>query len=109
MARKLSAAQAKSQLADCLRKAENGETVIITRHGKAVAALVGMDRVALLGRRNRRAGAGLAGLGGGWESSEELVRGLGKGGGRRPSRPRPRGSGGLRFDPAPHARGPRRR
>lgn len=39
MARKLSAAQAKSQLADCLRKAESGESVIITRHGKAVAAL----------------------------------------------------------------------
>ncbi len=48
MARKLSAAQAKSHLADCLRKAENGEPVIITRHGKAVAALVGMDRVALV-------------------------------------------------------------
>src|SRR5438046_6868886 len=40
MARRLSAAQAKSQLADCLRKAENGESVIITRHGKPVAALV---------------------------------------------------------------------
>ena len=51
---KLSAAQAKSQLAECLRKAENGEPVIITRHGKAVAALVGMDRVVLPRERGTR-------------------------------------------------------
>jgi prevent-host-death family protein len=89
MARKLSAAQAKSQLADCLRKAENGEPVIITRHGKAVAALVGMDRVALLGQRNRRAGAGLAGLVGGWKGSEDLVRALTKVRRTRPRRPIP--------------------
>jgi prevent-host-death family protein len=87
MTRKLSAAQAKSQLADCLRKAENGEPVIITRHGKAIAALVGVDRVALGTRRTTRAGAGLAGLAGGWKGSEELVRAL-KGVRRtRPRRP----------------------
>jgi len=89
MARKLSAAQAKSQLADCLRKAENGEPVIITRHGKAVAALVGMDRVALLGRAPRRGGAGLAGLVGGWKGSEDLVRALTKVRRTRPRRPIP--------------------
>lgn len=76
MARKLSAAQAKSQLADCLRKAENGEPVIITRHGKAVAVLVGMDRAALPGRKDTRTGAGLANLVGGWKGSEDLVRAL---------------------------------
>ena len=91
MARKLSAAQAKSQLADCLRKAENGEPVIITRHGKAVAALVGMDRVALLERWNRRAGTGLAGLVGGWKGSEDLVRALTKVRRTRPRRPIPLG------------------
>ena len=89
MARKLSAAQAKSQLADCLRKAENGEPVIITRHGKAVAALVGMDRVALLGRRDKRSGAGLGGLVGGWKGSEDLVRALTKVRRTRPRRPIP--------------------
>ena len=78
MARKLSAAQAKSHLADCLRKAENGEPVIITRHGKAVAALVGMDQVALPRQKDARAGAGLAGLAGGWKGSEDLVQALTK-------------------------------
>jgi prevent-host-death family protein len=88
-ARKLSAAQAKSQLAACLRKAENGEPVIITRHGKAVAALVGMDGVALLSRRDTRAGAGLASLVGGWKGSEDLVRVLTKVRRTRPRRPIP--------------------
>lgn len=85
MARKVSAAQAKARLADCLRKAENGEPVIITRHGKPVAALVGMDRVALGTRRDTRPGAGLAALAGGWKGSEELVKAL-----RRVRRSRPR-------------------
>ena len=89
MARKLSVAQAKSQLAACLRKAENGEPVIITRHGKAVAALVGMERAELLGRRDRRSGAGLAGLVGGWKGSEDLVRTLTKVRRTRPRRPIP--------------------
>jgi prevent-host-death family protein len=58
MGRTLSASQAKAQLADCLRKAEHGEAVIITRHGKAVAALVAVDRVSRLGRKDVHAGAG---------------------------------------------------
>lgn len=78
MARKLSAAQAKSQLADCLRRAESGEPVIITRHGKPVAALVGVDRVALPERRGVRAAGGLADLAGGWKGSEHLVKALAK-------------------------------
>jgi prevent-host-death family protein len=76
--RKLSAAQAKSQLADCLRKAETGEAVIITRHGKPVAALVGVDRVASLNRRDARGGDGLAGIAGGWKGSDDLVKALAK-------------------------------
>jgi len=88
MTNKLSAAHAKSQLADCLRKAENGEPVIITRHGKAVAALVGVDRVALGTRRTMR-GAGLAGLAGGWKGSEELVKALKSVRRTRPRRPIP--------------------
>ena len=87
VARKLSAAQAKSQLADCLRQAENGEAVIITRHGKAVAALVGLDRVALSKGRDTRAGVGLAALVGGWKGSEDLVRMLTKTRRTRPRRP----------------------
>ncbi len=87
MVHKLSAAQAKSQLADCLRKAEHGEPVIITRHGRAVAALVAVDRVALPGRKDMRAGAGLAGLAGGWKGSEDLVKALSKLRRTRPRRP----------------------
>jgi prevent-host-death family protein len=87
MTRELSAAQAKSRLADCLRRAENGESVIITRHGRAVAALVGVDRVALAKRKHTRKGAGLAGLAGGWKGSEELVKALRKTRRTRPRRP----------------------
>jgi prevent-host-death family protein len=79
MARSVSAAQAKSQLAECLRKAESGEAVIITRHGKPVAMLIGGDRMALIGRRgSRRGGGGLGDLAGGWEGSEDLVKALAK-------------------------------
>ncbi len=86
-ARRISAARAKSQLAECLRSAEHGEPVIITRHGKAVAALVAVDRVALDGRKTARAGGGLAGIAGGWKGSEMLVKAL-----RKTRRTRPRRS-----------------
>jgi len=78
MAPKLSAAQVQSQFADCLRTAENGEPVIITRHGKPVAALVSVDRVALTNRRDARGGGGLADVAGGWKGSEDLVKALTK-------------------------------
>jgi len=87
MARKLSTAQAKSQLADCLRKAENGEPLIITRHGKPVAALVGIDRIALPKLTGARAAGGLAELAGGWKGSNALVRTLAKLRRTRPRRP----------------------
>jgi len=91
IARRLLAAQAKSHLTDCLRKAEGGESVIITRHGKAVAALVAVDRVALPRRKDMRGGAGLAGLAGGWKGFEDLVKALGKLRRTRPRRPAPLG------------------
>jgi prevent-host-death family protein len=87
LARKLSAARAKSQLADCLRKAESGEPVIITRHGKAVAALVAVDRVAIGANGLARPGAGLAGLVGGWQGSDQLVKALRPVRRTRPRRP----------------------
>ena len=88
MTRRLSAAQAKSRLADCLRKAERGESVIITRNGKPVAALVAVDRVKLPKPKNARTGAGLAGLAGGWKGSEDLAASRSRrsrGDGRRPA------------------------
>lgn len=75
MATTVSAATAKAQFAECMRKAEAGDPVVITRHGKAVVALVRADRLEQL-ERLRSAGpqAGLAGLAGGWRGSLELVR-----------------------------------
>jgi len=87
MTRQLSAAQAKSRLADCLRKAEHGESVIITRNGKPVAALVAVDRVTLPKPKPGRTSAGLAGLAGGWKGSEDIVKSL-----EKPRRTRPRRS-----------------
>jgi prevent-host-death family protein len=73
----VSAAEAKAHFADCLRCAERGEAVVITRHGKAVAALVSASELREI-ERLRAAGpeAGLAGLAGGWKGSEEFVRAL---------------------------------
>ena len=68
-------AKAKAMLAKWVRAAEEGEPVIITRHGKPVAALVRVEDVERL-ERLRAAGpaGGLASLAGGWEDSDELVR-----------------------------------
>jgi len=73
----VSAAKAKAEFADCIRKAEAGEPVVITRHGRAVVALVRADRLQQLERLGSAGpAAGLAGLAGGWRGSEELVRAL---------------------------------
>jgi antitoxin (DNA-binding transcriptional repressor) of toxin-antitoxin stability system len=54
---------------------ENGRSVVITRDGRAVAALVPLEEVEHLARL-RAAGSetGLASVAGGWEDSDELVR-----------------------------------
>ena len=71
----VSAAKAKAEFAGCIRKAEAGDPVVITRHGKAVVALVRADRLQQLERLGAAGPAGgLAGLAGGWRGSEELVR-----------------------------------
>ncbi len=44
MVMQASVAQAKSQLADLLRRAERGEEVVIARHGQPVARLVAIQR-----------------------------------------------------------------
>lgn len=73
----MSAALAKSHFADCLRRAEAGEPVVITRHGRAVVALVPAAELKQL-ERLRRAGpkAGLASIAGGWKGSGEPVRAI---------------------------------
>jgi prevent-host-death family protein len=85
MARTVTAAEAKSGLAECIRKAESGEAVTITRHGKPVAVLVAAERMASIAGGRARRGGGLAALAGGWKGSEEFLRMLAK---RRRSRVR---------------------
>jgi prevent-host-death family protein len=74
MTKTITAAAAKARFAEHLRSTEQGHEVVITRHGKAVAALIPADELAQLKRlRAARPEDGLAGLAGGWEGSEALV------------------------------------
>ena len=77
MTKTVSAAEAKAHFSDCIRRAEEGDPVVITRHGKAVAALVSAKELKQF-ERLRSAGpeAGLAGLAGGWPGAEELILAL---------------------------------
>lgn len=70
----LSLAEAKATLSEAIREAESGSPVLITRHGKPVAALVRAEDLATL-ERLRLAGPqqGLASIAGGWEGSDEFV------------------------------------
>ncbi len=67
--------EVKAKLSEYIRVAEHGEPVVITRHGQAVAAIVGPEEIETL-QRLRAAGpkGGLASVAGGWEDSDDLVR-----------------------------------
>jgi len=87
----LPVAEAKATFGECLRQAERGAPVIVTRHGKTVAAIVSMEDYERL-RRLRAAGpeGGLASLAGGWKGSDALVDavlGTRRSRGRRGARP----------------------
>ncbi len=75
MDKSISVAEAKATFSECIRKVEAGSSVLITRHGKPVAALVRPSDLEHL-ERLRKAGpeSGLASISGGWEESEELVK-----------------------------------
>lgn len=75
MATTVSAARAKAEFAACLRQAEMGDPVVITRHGKPVVALVRADRLRQI-ERLRASGpeSGLVSLAGGWRGSAALAR-----------------------------------
>jgi prevent-host-death family protein len=74
MEKSISVAEAKATLSECIRQVESGSFMLITRHGKPVAALVRPADLEHL-ERLRKAGpeSGLAGIAGGWENSEELA------------------------------------
>ncbi|MBC8390970.1 MAG: type II toxin-antitoxin system prevent-host-death family antitoxin [Deltaproteobacteria bacterium] len=74
MEKSISVAEAKATLSECIRKVEAGSAVLITRHGRPVAALVRPSDIEHL-ERLRKAGpeSGLVSVAGGWENSEELA------------------------------------
>lgn len=77
MPRSVPIAEAKAKLSKWIRDAESRRPVVITRHGKPVAALVPAQDLEQLQRL--RAGGpegGLASLVGGWKDSDELVQHL---------------------------------
>ena len=75
MSRNRSVSEVKAKLSEYIREAQRGDPVVITRHGQAIAALVGSDELQTL-ERLRSAGpeGGLASVAGGWEDSDDLVR-----------------------------------
>lgn len=75
----VSVAEAKSRFAEYVRRAEIGGVVVLSRHGKPVAALVAADEVERLERLKAAGpGSGLVSLAGGWKGSEDLVAQLGR-------------------------------
>lgn len=74
MDKSISIAEAKATFSDCVRQVEAGSSVIITRHGKPVAALVRPGELEHL-ERLKKAGpeSGLVSIAGGWENSEEIA------------------------------------
>lgn len=77
MDKNVSVAKAKAALSECIRQVEAGASVVITRHGKPVAALVRPNDLEHL-ERLRKAGpeSGLASIAGGWQDSGELIKNL---------------------------------
>jgi len=74
MDKSISIAEAKATFSDCIRQVEAGSSVLITRRGKPVAALVRPVELEHL-ERLKKAGpeSGLVSIAGGWEDSEELA------------------------------------
>lgn len=66
MSKTVSLAVAKAHLSECVRDVEFGEAILITRHGRPVAALVHADELEQL-ERLRKSGpkTGLASIAGG--------------------------------------------
>lgn len=74
MGKRISVAEAKATFSDCIREVEAGSSLIITKHGRPVAALVRSTDLEHLERlRKADPQSGLAGIAGGWENSEELA------------------------------------
>ncbi|MFW5947074.1 MAG: type II toxin-antitoxin system Phd/YefM family antitoxin [Gemmatimonadota bacterium] len=69
-----SIAEVRARFSRHVREAEHGDPIVITRHGRPVAALVRAEDVRAY-ERLRAAGpeGGLASVAGGWDGSDELA------------------------------------
>lgn len=75
--RTLSLTQAKATLSETIRDVETGAAVVITRYGRAVAALVSAkDHATIERHRAAKPQEGLASLAGGWAGSAKLVEAI---------------------------------
>lgn len=87
MAKSVPITEIEAQPGSWFRVAEAGESILVTRQGRTVAVVLPASRFeeqekgTALQPESR---AGLAGLAGGWEGSEELVKLIGRN--RRPRR-----------------------
>ena len=74
MSKAMTIAEAKAHFSECVKSAEGGETVLITRYGRAAAAVVSAKYLAELETERRKGPAqqGLAALVGRFPDGEEL-------------------------------------
>ncbi len=74
MARSMSVAEAKARFSECVREAEDGAPVLVTRHGRAVVAIVPVEDLETL-ERLRASGpdGGLASVAGRFDDAQEFV------------------------------------
>jgi prevent-host-death family protein len=75
MSKAMTIAEAKAHFSECVKSAESGETVLITRYGRAAAAVVSAKYLAELeaGGRKGPAQRGLAALVGRFPDGAELA------------------------------------
>ncbi len=74
MTRSVSLAEAKAHFSQCVRDAEDGAPVLVTRHGKAVVAIVAATDLDTLERlRSAGPASGLASLAGQFDDAQDFV------------------------------------
>lgn len=79
MTRSISVAEAKAHFSECVKAAEAGDAILITRRGKPIAAIVKAEDVAHL-ERLRAAGPphGLARVAGKFDDAQDFVEEVGR-------------------------------
>jgi prevent-host-death family protein len=74
MARSISVAEAKAHFSECVREAEDGAPVLVTRHGRAVVAIVPVEDLEALERlRSSGPDGGLASVAGRFDDAQDFV------------------------------------